>query len=283
MKIKKILNNNAVVVNDHEEEKIVMGSGIAFQKRKNDIIDPSLIEKVFIMGDPDQYGHLQEMLRTLPEEEIAVSEQIISYAERELDVAFNEHIHIALTDHLSFALERIAKGTLIQNTLLDEIRILYPREFQIGQHAKSIIRETLQVDIPEDEVGYIAMHIHTAWKNAGAHGTDGEMAAMIRDIAEGVEQAAGIMLKRGSANYERLVTQLENILQSDETGKLLNELNPEIVRIAKERYARAYLQAKEVGDQVEEDYGYTFIDSQLVFIAMEIGRICTRSMEGNIL
>ncbi|MEK5024122.1 PRD domain-containing protein [Paenibacillus sp. FSL M7-1046] len=283
MKIKKILNNNAVVVNDLGEEKIVMGSGIAFQKGKNDIIDPSLIEKVFIMDDPDQYGHLQEMLGTLPEEEITASEQIISYAERELEVTFNEHIHIALTDHLSFALERIAKGTMIQNTLLDEIRILYPREFQIGQQAKNIIYETLQVEIPEDEVGYIAMHIHTAWKNAGAHGTDAEMAAMIRDIAEGVEQAAGVTLKRGSANYERLVTQLENILKSDETGKLLNELNPEIVRIAKERYTRAYLQAKEVGDQVEEDYGYTFIDSQLVFIAMEIDRICTRSMDGNIL
>ncbi|RUT33588.1 PRD domain-containing protein [Paenibacillus zeisoli] len=281
MKIKKILNNNAVVANDLGEEKIVMGSGIAFQKGKNDIIDPSLIEKVFIMEDPDQYGHLQEMLRTLPEEEIAASEQIISYAEHELEVTFNEHVHIALTDHLSFALERINKGTMIQNTLLDEIRILYPKEFQIGLHAKSIIRKTLQIDIPEDEVGYIAMHIHTAWKNAGVRGASAEMAAMIRDIAEGVEEAAGITLERSSANYERLVTQLENTLRSDETGKLLSELNPEIVRIAKERYAQAYLQAKEIGDQVEEDYGYTLIDSQLVFIAMEINRISTRSKDGN--
>ncbi|MNC49879.1 Levansucrase and sucrase synthesis operon antiterminator [compost metagenome] len=172
---------------------------------------------------------------------------------------------------------------MIQNTLLDEIRILYPREFQIGLHAKSMIREALQVDIPEDEVGYIAMHIHTAWKNAGVRGTAAEMAAMIRDIAEGVEQAAGITLDRASANYERLVTQLENILRTDETGKLLSELNPEIVRIAKERYTRAYVQAQEVSVLVEEDYGYVLSDSQLVCIAMEINRINTRSKDGNIL
>lgn len=282
MKIKKILNNNAVVVNDLGEEKIVMGSGIAFQKRKNDIIDPSLVEKVFIMDDPDQYGHLQEMLGTLPEEEIAASEQIITYAEHELEVTFNKHIHIALTDHLSFALERIRKGTMIQNTLLDEIRILYPREFQIGLHAKSIIHEALQVDIPVDEVGYIAMHIHTAWKNAGVRGTAAETAAMIRDLAEGVEQAAGITLERGSANYERLVTQLENILRTDENGKLLSELNPEIVRIAKERYTRAYVQATEISGLVEEDYGYVLSDSQRVCLAMEINRINTRSGNGNI-
>ncbi|WP_223069133.1 PRD domain-containing protein [Paenibacillus caui] len=276
MKIKKILNNNAVVVNDLGEEKIVMGSGIAFQKRKNDIVDPSLIEKVFVMDDPDQYGHLQEMLRTLPEEEIAVSEEIISLAERELKVTFNEHIHIALTDHLSFALERIGKGMAIRNTLLNEIRILYPREFQIGLRAKHMIHEKLQVEIPEDEVGYIAMHIHTAWKNAGACGTDADMTAMIRDIAEGIERAAGVTLSRSSANYERLVTQLENILQTDETGKLYSELNPEIVRIAKERYALANAQALEIADQVEEDYGYSFTDSQRVLVAMEINRVCTR-------
>ena len=120
------------------------------------------------------------------------------------------------------------------------------------------------------------MHIHTAWNNAGAHGTNVEMTAMIRDIADGIGQTAGVLLDRGSANYERLVTQLENILQSDETGKLRNELNPEIVLIAKERYALAYSQARQIGDQVEEDYGYTFTDSQLVFIAMEINRINTR-------
>lgn len=81
------------------------------------------------------------------------------------------------------------------------------------------------------------------------------MAAMIRDIAEGVEQAARVTLKRGSANYERLVTQLENILKSDETGKLLNELNPEIVRIAKERYARAYLQARRLAIRLKKITG----------------------------
>ncbi|KUP25322.1 PRD domain-containing protein [Paenibacillus sp. DMB5] len=276
MKIKKILNNNAVVVDDLGEEKIVMGSGIAFQKGKNDIVDRARIEKIFIMDDPDQYSHLQEMLRTLPEEEIAVSEQIISFAERELDVTFNKHVHIALTDHLSFALERIGKGISIQNTLLDEIRILYPREFQIGQHAKRIIYEKLQVEIPPDEVGYIAMHIHTAWKNAGAHGTKEDKTALIRDIADGIGQAAGAPLDRGSASYERLVTQLGNILQTDETGKLRNELNPEIVSIAKERYMQAFSQAIRISDEAAEDYGYNFTDSQIVFIAMEINRIKTR-------
>ncbi|MEK4316923.1 CAT RNA binding domain-containing protein, partial [Bacillus sp. FSL R7-0229] len=38
MKIYKILNNNAVVVKEGDQEKIVMGPGIAFQKGKNDVV-----------------------------------------------------------------------------------------------------------------------------------------------------------------------------------------------------------------------------------------------------
>ncbi|MEW4426819.1 MULTISPECIES: PRD domain-containing protein [Paenibacillus] len=272
MKIKKILNNNAAVVNDHGEEKIVMGPGVVFQKGKNDVVDPSLIEKVFVMTDPKQYNHLQEMLGTLPEEEIAVTQQIITFAEKALGVTFHEHIHIALADHLSFALERIGKGIEIRNTLLEEIRILYPREFHLGLHAKRLIYEKLQVVIPEDEVGYIAMHIHTAWKNAGMRHKAPEKTAMIRDIAEGVGQVAGV-LDRRSANYERLLTQLENMLQTDESGRLRNELNPELVAMAKMNFTEAYTQAREIGEMVEEDYGYAFTESQLVVIAMEIIRI----------
>lgn len=276
MKIKKILNNNAAVVNDFGEEKIVLGAGIVFGKGKNDVVDPALIEKVFIMSDPSQYDHLQEMLGTLPEEEIAVTQQIITFAERELGVAFYEHIHIALTDHLSFALERIRKGIAIRNTLLEEIRILYPREFQIGLHAKTMINEKLQVDIPEDEVGYIAMHIHTAWKNSGTRGKTTEKTAMIRDIAAGVERAAGVTLSRRSANYERLLTQLENMLQTDESGRLRNELVPELVAMARSNFTEAYGQACEIGEWVEEEYGYVFTESQRVVIAMEINRVGTR-------
>lgn len=277
MKIKKILNNNAVVALDGGEEKIVMGSGIAYQKGKNDIIDPERIEKVFIKDDADQYGHLQEMLRSLPEEEIAVSECIIAHAEQELGVTFNKPVHIALSDHLSYALERLSRGMLIQHTLLAEIRILYPREFEIGQYAKSLIREKLQVEIPDDEVGYIAMHIHTAWANAGACHSSPELAAMIRDITEGVEREAGVRLNRQSANYERLVNQLENMLQTDDaTGIPRGELDPEIVRIAKERYPLVYGQACRIADEVDDDYGYVFTDSQLVLLALEINRLGRR-------
>ena len=45
MFIHKVLNNNAVTVIKNEKECVVMGSGIAFQKKKGDSIDESKINE----------------------------------------------------------------------------------------------------------------------------------------------------------------------------------------------------------------------------------------------
>lgn len=115
MKINRILNNNAIVVKDRDGEKIILGRGIAFQKKKNDPVDPSRIEKIFVMKDQSEHQQFEETLSTLPEEYIQVSEEIISYAEKELGVKINEHIQIALTNHLLFMLKRLTKGMVIKN------------------------------------------------------------------------------------------------------------------------------------------------------------------------
>ncbi len=121
MKISKILNNNAVIVVDNQQEKIAVGAGIAFGKKRNDILNSGKIEKLFVMKENEK---LQQLLCRIPEEHFIISEKIISFAEDYIGTKLNEHIHIALTDHLSFAIEREREGIQLKNKLLHEIRIL---------------------------------------------------------------------------------------------------------------------------------------------------------------
>ena len=44
------LNNNvALVKNEQDDQAVVMGLGIVFQKKKGDLITPSKVEKVFLL------------------------------------------------------------------------------------------------------------------------------------------------------------------------------------------------------------------------------------------
>lgn len=276
MKIKKILNNNAVVVSDRGEEKIILGLAIGFQKKKNDPIDKSKIEKVFVMKGWSEYEKFEEILSTLPEEHIQVAEEIISYTEKELGITLGEHIHIALTDHLSFALERLTQGMVIKNTLLNEIKILYTKEFQIGCWAKAFIQERLGIEIPEDEVGYIALHIHTAKMNVGDMTKTMDLTTMIRDMIDVIEDCLDLKIPEETVAYERLVTHLRYSIQRSETGDSAELLEPEISLIIKEKYEEFYLCAQRAGQFAKEEYDVELSDMELVYITIQIQKIYSK-------
>ena len=49
MRISRIYNNNVVLTVDHYgKESVMIGRGIAFGKRKGQLIDPSAVEQTFV-------------------------------------------------------------------------------------------------------------------------------------------------------------------------------------------------------------------------------------------
>ncbi|MDS8729170.1 PRD domain-containing protein, partial [Streptococcus pneumoniae] len=74
----------------------------------------------------------------------------------------NEHIHVALTDHLSFAIKRIQQNMQFSNSFLFEIESLYPKEYQVAKGVVKAFKNEMDVVFPEGEIGFIALHIHSA-------------------------------------------------------------------------------------------------------------------------
>lgn len=69
MQIVKVFNNNIVqALNSKQEEVIVMGRGVGFQKKVNDDIDDKLIDKTFVLNDGG--SSFSEIYRDLPTEEV---------------------------------------------------------------------------------------------------------------------------------------------------------------------------------------------------------------------
>lgn len=48
MKIKKVLNNNAAVIDDFGNEVIVIGKGICFKRKVGELINSNLVKKGFV-------------------------------------------------------------------------------------------------------------------------------------------------------------------------------------------------------------------------------------------
>lgn len=272
MRIFRILNNNAVVVIDGPQEKIVMGNGIAFQKKRNDILPKNKIEKIFVLHEASS-EKFQQLLTTLPEEHIELAEKIISYAEGYLSAPLSDHIHIALTDHLSFAIERIQQGIPIQNKLLNEIKMLYKKEFEIGLWAKDEIKKKLGIDIPEDEVAHIALHIHTAKLDAPSMSESIRQASILSDFVQQVELFIGEKIEESSINYQRLITHLRFALSRIQQGEQLDPIDQDMLELIKVKYQKAYECSQKILNHLSEEYEITFPHSEVAYIAVHIQRL----------
>ena len=135
---------------------------------------------------------LEQLLNRIPEEHFTICEEIITYAEHSLGTKLNEHIHIVLTDHISFAIERTRDGIHVANKLLQEIKIMYQQEFEIGLWALQHIKERCQVDMPVDEAAFIALHLHTMKPQGGDLHQTVRHTTIIRDMVQLIRKQLNI-------------------------------------------------------------------------------------------
>ncbi len=113
MIIEKVYNNNVIQVKDESgQELIVMGRGLGFQKKVDDMIDQTKIEKVFTLQSEQTSSDLYEQL---PDKELNLFVYLIDRAEEALELTFDSHLHLSLTDHLHFMVVRVRQGSPFPN------------------------------------------------------------------------------------------------------------------------------------------------------------------------
>ena len=168
MVIDKIINNNIVSAFDETGlEVVIMGRGIGFQMKRGQEVPVEKVEKIFRIKSQSIAGQLKELLAKMPLEQVQISNEIISYAKKTMKLKLNQSIYVTLTDHISFAISRCKKGIHLENALLWEIKRFYPQEFELGRYAVELVKKRLDVEMPEDEAGFIALHFVNA-----EYGTD---------------------------------------------------------------------------------------------------------------
>jgi beta-glucoside operon transcriptional antiterminator len=134
----------------------------------------------------------------------------------------------------------------------------------------------LGIEIPEDEVGYIALHIHTAKMNAGDMTRTLDLTTMIQDIIRLVEEELDIRLSVETVSFERFVSHMRFAIQRVENGEGDDVMEPELVQIIKEKYKESYRCAQKIGEFVFEEYDFSFPEAEIAYITMHIQRIISR-------
>lgn len=214
--VEKILNNNVILTRKIKENSnyILMGKGLGFNKKIGEEVNIQKkdIEKSFHNFDDKFKNEFIETINNFNKDIIEVSNRIIKMAEQKLG-QLNSHIFMTLTDHISFAIERLKTNIDIDNPFLKQIKMLLIDEYKVAKEASKLIEGKFNIIIPEEEIGFIAFHLNAAKENTCVKNVVKDM-RIFKEVVFVLEKE--INVKSKGNKYHKLLNYIQNIIEGKE-------------------------------------------------------------------
>lgn len=279
MRIFKVLNNNAAVILDKNgQEKIVMGKGICFKRRAGEEISKEVIDKVFSLKTSEANSKFQTLIQDVPMEHIILGEEIISEARTRLRKKLNDMIYISLIDHVHTSIVRCQEGVIVKNVLLWDIRRFYKEEFQIGLWALERIWKVCQVRLPEDEAGFIALHIANAQMDEQVMHDMYEITRVMQEVVNIVKYFFQVEFDEDDVYYYRFITHLRFFAKRLVEKKIYSdEENDDLLDVIKEKYAKTYRCVEKITEFIGKKYQYELSKEEQLYLTIHIERVIMKT------
>ncbi len=267
-KIIKVINNSAVIAQDKNEEVILLGKGIGFQKKENDVIDESTkIEKKYQLIKAENYNNDVKDKQILPF--IAV---VIELMDKSTNNEFSYATMKSLTDHIAAMYLRIINNEDLENPFHYEIKALYSQDYQIGLQIGEEIYKRTGIKIPESELDFLTLYVHKGNSNDAKDKMD-TIHSIIYQVSSLLENKYNINLHKDSIDYSRFVIHLRFV-----TERIMRrQSNPNIN--LKELFLDKFSKYNEVCQDIvyilEDELHTTITDDERVYLLIHIARLNT--------
>ena len=267
-----VMNNNVVLAKNHKtkNEVVLLGKGIGFGKKKGATVyfAEDVIERSFINISKSLKKDYFELIQQMDLEIMGLCQEIILMAEKEIG-ELSDNIHIVLTDHIGFAIERLRQNIEIANPFLHEIKILYTDEYKLGMKAIELINCEIDVTLPEEEAAFIALHLHSARKNKEVKKTL-RNTRVIKEIVDLLESEIGFDVLEEALTYRRLLTHIRAGIDRIENGIRLE--NP-LLKTIKSEFKDSWKLASQAKSIIENQLKLEVTDDEVGYLAIHIDRL----------
>lgn len=207
----------------------------------SEIIDTT-ITNYYHSYNTDSTIDLNTLEQIVGSEIIATTNKVCEKGSRLLNIFLSDNVRYGLALHLYNTIQRIKRGQTIINPRTAEIKQEHPILFETAQHCLSIIESDFSIQLPEDEVGFLALFFLSDKSKSKqraqvevivvAHGeaTATSMANVVNKLL-GEQIAVGfdmnfdekpIITLTSIQNYLSTKNQLKNVLLLVDMGSLIN-------------------------------------------------------------
>lgn len=269
-RVSKVLNNNGVIAIDMEDnhEYVLLGKGIGFGKKVSQRFERPKGCTVYSLQENTERGSSKTLVKTLDPIFLEIASEVIQEAEKAFGT-LDRRILFPLADHISFAVERIRNQEQISNPLTEDIKVLFYSEFQIASVLRKILIDKLGIVIDEHEIGYVALHIHSAIEDENVS-VAMQMAGAVRECISLLEAETGKKIDVMSLAYNRLMNHIRYMVARAERRESLKlDMNDYM----EQKYPAAFSLASSVCSQLGKSLGIGLDEMETGYLAMHIGRV----------
>lgn len=273
-RVRKALNHNTLIAisMENNQEYLVIGKGIGFGKKVSERFEiPENIEcTVYSLHEQTERGKAMELIKGIEPVYLEIAGKVLAKSE-EVFGKIDKRILFPMADHIAFAVQRIRANEQISNPLTDDIRALFHMEYKTAECVKDILWEMLQVEIDEHEIGYIALHIHSAIEDENV-ALSMQIAMAVRECIRMIEEETGQTIDVMSLSYNRLMNHIRYMVARSIKGEKLKLNMNDYMSV---KFPKSFWMATEVCKQLEKQLHRTspLDEVEIGYLAMHIERV----------
>lgn len=274
-RVKKALNHNAIIaIGDDNKEYLLMGKGIGFGKKVAERMDTDDETSVYSLQDITDRGNAGEIAKTVSPVCLEIANQVITEAEKTFG-KIDRSVIFPMADHIEFAVKRIKNNEQISNPLTDDIKVLFHMEYKVAQCVEPLLKEKLGVQIDEHEIGYVALHVHSAIDEQKVSQAM-FIAQAVRECISMVETETGKKINVMSFSYNRLMNHVKYMIARILNGEKIKLNMNDYMEV---KFPNEFQMATSICNQIGKSLKRDINDAEIGYLAMHIERVTSGELD----
>lgn len=266
--VEKALNNNVIIGRDEFEEVVLIGRGIGFGKKSGDSLEIGEAEKVYKLEGQQDTSRYQTLLTMADETLFQSTLEAIELIDDMTSEKINNRILLSLTDHLLFAMKRMEEGMEMANPFVNETKALYPKEYKIAEAVVDMFNQKYGINLPEAEVGFIALHVHSSIYNRSLRDMN-VLSEVVHQAITMIEHGLDTTVDQSSIQYDRFVRHISFCVQRVMNGESV-PTQEQFDSLLKAQYPVCYNISVKIVKMIQNKLQRKVYESEVVYLTMHI-------------
>lgn len=275
-RVGKVLNHNTIIAItvDDSKEYLVVDKGIGFGRKVAERFEMPNSAAIYALEDVNDRGNTKELATNITPEILEIANTVLKNAEERFGKV-DKSILFPMADHIEFAVKRLKNGESIRNPLTADIKMLFAEEYYVALTIVPLLKSLMDVDINEDEVGFITLHVHTAIENEDVS-VSMQVAKATHDCVSFVEKYLHKTLDTQSMTYHRLMNHVRFMVIR---GMKHEDIKLNINDYMETRFPLEFDLARTICDELGVELKFQFSESEIGYLAMHLQRVISDEQE----